>query len=617
MSSRTHGLLLATALALAANSPASEQRYDIYQPLVKHVTLHEGRLAEGHYAYNHMASVEWFDGRFHAVWGAHAETHLEGKPGQVNVWATSADFEQWSAPQKLAHTGPGALPLDPQCVQWQPNLLNFHDRQLWCVWSFNSKNPELDGLYLSTLEKGGNDWRHQRIQRRQDVHGMSCSIFASQNPVLLASGRVLAPVTLNYRDPKANATGGPAATRPVRRFNACFYTDDGGATWACSNPISSVDDAEGQWEPFFYEQSDGKLRAFMRNFTKGIPHGTQWRLTAVGAGAAKGTPVNFPNDPVFSFMETANCRPQVFRLEGGRYCLLQQDAFVNHRDYSTRLNIALHFSRGGADDFVAGPPVSRPGVISAYPQGVAHGGNIYLAYSAGPGDQSRGIEGAIVTPAPEAGRYYVWPRSKELIKMQEEKDAAGKRKVVRTNPDARTAMPRIKTVTENGVPPGAAVEKPPLPVKRRTVQFSARASAGVDIDPVDFAAGQSLEFRFETKVLRLQPAGMLVFCSLGDRIPIRLGMPANRPGKLYAYSRNQWEPVCDFSMQQWHSLRVTVRGADFSVATDNQPPKTFPNPIVNPTPRLYLGDGFEVDYIYSLSGSEFLVDLASLRTQVR
>jgi len=45
-----------------------------------------------------------------------------------------------------------------------------------------------------------------------------------------------------------------------------------------------------------------------------------------------------------------------------------------------------------------------------------------------------------------------------------------------------------------------------------------------------------------------------------------------------------------------------------------QPPQTFSNPIVNPTPRLYLGDGFEVDYIYSLSGSEFLVDLDSLHS---
>lgn len=595
-------LLLASlnaVMAGAAGDGAAWRRYDFYQPEVKRVVIHEGKLAEGHYAYNHMASVEWFDGRFHAVWGAHAETHLEGKPGQVNVWATSPDFEQWGAPAKLAHGGPGALPPDPQGVQWQPNLLNYQGRQLWCVWSFNSKNPELDGLYLSTMEKGSNDWSHRRIQRRQDVGGQPCSIFASQNPVLLKSGRVLAPVTLNHRDTKHDAGGGHSTNSVVLRWNACFYTDDGGATWRCSNPISSVDDAEGQWEPFFYEQGDGKIRAFMRNFTKGVPHGTQWRLTTVGTGAAKGTRVVFPDDPVYSFMETANCRPQIFRLEGGRCCLLQQDAFVNHRDYSTRLNVALHFSRSGADDFVAGPPLSGPGVISAYPQGVAHGGSIYLAYTVGPGDRPRGIEGAVVTPAPQADRYYVWPRSKELVKMQDIKDEAGKNKVVRTNPDARTALPRVKT-TEG----------------RKTIQFSARASAGVDIDPVDLGAGQSLEFQFETKVLRLQPVGRLVFFSLGDRIPIRLGMPANRPGKLYAYTRNQWEPVCDFPMQQWHALRVSVRGGDFSVAVNGQSPKTFPNPIVNPTPRLYLGDGFEVDYIYSLSGSEFLVDLGSLRSRV-
>jgi hypothetical protein len=116
--------LLFAGSVVAASGADTERQCEWYRPQVKHVTIHEGKLAAGHYAYNHMASVEWFDGRFHAVWGGHAETHLEGKPGQVNVWATSADFERWSAPQKLAHTGPDALPLDPQCVQWQPNLLN-------------------------------------------------------------------------------------------------------------------------------------------------------------------------------------------------------------------------------------------------------------------------------------------------------------------------------------------------------------------------------------------------------------------------------------------------------------------------------------------------------------
>jgi hypothetical protein len=93
-------------------------------------------------------------------------------------------------------------------------------------------------------------------------------------------------------------------------------------------------------------------------------------------------------------------------------------------------------------------------------------------------------------------------------------------------------------------------------------------------------------------------------------------MPANRPGKLYAYTRDQWRPVADFAANQWHDVRLTVRSADFSVTVDDAPAKTFPNPIVNPTPRLYLGDGFEVDYLNSNSGSEFLIDLQSLKTGI-
>lgn len=594
-------LFAAAALAAARASASVEQActYDFYAPQVSYVTVHDGRLAEGHYAYNHMASVEWFDGRFHCVWGGHAETHREGVPGQLDLWSTSTNFLQWSDPAPLAHVGEHALPRDQQGVQWQPNLLNVDGRQLWCVWTFNSARAELDGLWLSTLDRGAAAWRHRRIQRRQEVGGLACSIFASQNPVRLASGRVLAPVTLNYRDPKHDAGGGHAATNLVRRFNACFYTDDDGATWSCSAPLSAVDDPEAQWEPVFYEQSDGRIRACTRNFTKSNPPGNQWRYTAVGSGGRKGEPVLFPDEPAFSFMETANCRPQVFRLPGGRYVLLQQDAAVNHRDYQTRLNLALHFSRTGADDFVAAWPLSRPGVLSAYPQGVAHGGNLYLAYTVGPGDGPRSIEGAVVSPAPDAATHYLWPRAKEIVRLGESTGPDGRKTVARNPADSRTALPERKRAGG-----------------RDAVRFAGRASAGVDLDPLDFAAGQGLALRFDAQVLRLQPKGMLVLCSLGDRIPIRLGIPANRPGRLYAYTRAQWKPAGDFDPNRWHAVALAVRGATFSVSIDGQQPVTFDNPLVNPTPRLYLGDGFETDYVASNAGSEFLIDLGSLRTSV-
>jgi len=601
-------LILAFSLSLLpALSPANadERRYHFYQPEVKHVTIYEGSLKEGRYGYNHMASVEWFDGEFHCVWGANPSSHKEGEPGQVNLWATSGDFLKWSAPRRLAHEGAQALTADAGGEQWQPNLLNYHQRQLWCVWSFNSADESLDGLYLSTLEKGAVDWQHRRVQRRQRVGDASCAIFASQNPVLLPSGRVLAPVTLVERAGKG---------RRVRRWNACFHSDDDGATWQCSEPVSSVDDAESQWEPFFYQQADGGIRAYMRNSVKGSaergePPSIQQRLTTVGTGAARREPVRFPRDPVFSFMETANCRPQVFQLPGGRYCLLQQDAWVNHTDYHSRLNVALHFSRDGADDFVAGPPVSRPGVISAYPQGVEHEGVIYAAYTTGPGNFPRSIEGAVITPAPAHGRYYIWPRSKEIVRLEQTPNKSGNTKMLRANPDERTAPPRVRTLQ-------ADTEPGPAAGPRKVLEFSRRASAGVDIDPVDFAAGRVLEFECRVKVETLQSAGRIVFCSFGDRIPIRLGMLSNRPGKLYAYGRGQWEPAGELALQQWHTLRLAVRGADFTVAVDGHPPAIFACPIVNPTPRLYLGDGFELDYLPTLSGSSFLVDIASVWSRV-
>ncbi len=190
-------------------------------------------------------------------------------------------------------------------------------------------------------------------------------------------------------------------------------------------------------------------------------------------------------------------------------------------------------------------------------------------------------------------------RQKELVTMGATTDEAGLKTVRRTNPNARTASPRLLDSD-----------------RRRTLVFTGRASAGVDVDPVVFAQGDTLEVRFEAKAVRVQETGMLVLCSVGDRIPIRLGVPANRPGRLYAYSRNQWEPVADFSTGQWHAVRLVVKPGEFLVGVDGGNPRTFSNPIVDPTPRVYLGDGFEVDYVASNAGSEFHIDLASLTSRV-
>ena len=113
----------------------------------------------------------------------------------------------------------------------------------------------------------------------------------------------------------------------------------------------------------------------------------------------------------------------------------------------------------------------------------------------------------------------------------------------------------------------------------------------------------------------MQDRGNLVLCSFGDRIPIRLGMPSNRVGTLYAYGRDEWRPVGPFAVGEWQAVTITFGPQSFEVRIGNAPPKTFPNPLPVMNPRLYLGDGYDVDYVRSNAGSKFLIDLASVRTR--
>ena len=93
-------------------------------------------------------------------------------------------------------------------------------------------------------------------------------------------------------------------------------------------------------------------------------------------------------------------------------------------------------------------------------------------------------------------------------------------------------------------------------------------------------------------------------------------MPSNRKNQLYAYTRNQWEPVGDFQINQWHDVEIIFSSDHFTVKINNVKAKKFNNPILNPNPRLYLGDGYEVDIFESNRGSEFFIELSSITTDI-
>ncbi len=617
-------------------------RYRLYQPTVERHYLHRDEPG-GTHLFGHMVSIAYFDDRFHAVWnnhhGGHAQRYFrergEPMPFQRLLWQTSPDCREWSVPVRITEEATDT-PLDAweePHTHWQPNLLNYRDTELWCLWCIGEgayfdidkdrlarrRTPTLAGTYLSTLGPGqGAKWRHRRIfgavqmspagtgGSREGAPEVTGYLFPSQNPALLKSGRVVLPVTFVAGDEYNLGSLDSSAY-----FSAVIYTDDDGATWQLSNAVSNVDNPLAQWEPHVMEQADGRLRMYIRDTmaSRGIHEkpDLDYRrtirdppfLTTTGTGARKGEPVQFEPDAKRVWMEVESSRMHRISLPGNRYCMFHHDVW-NGSTKGMRSNLALFFSRSDEDDYVAGPGIVGRQEPAHYAQGIAHEGRFYVGYTLWNtsirtgGDTSafgeRGIAVSIVDPIPEPGLRYVWPRDKDLF---------------------ASANSRWRDECTNRV-----YHRPALTTHdgKTCIELQECGSAGVEIDPVDFRAGQELMLSFDFRVLTAQAAGNLVLCSFGDRIPIRVGLPGNRPGLVYAYGRDDWQPIGRIDLDGWNSITVVFGADEFAVRLGESSPVELVNPIRFPGRRLYFGDGFEVDLIESNRGSHFLIDLDSIRT---
>lgn len=629
------GVLAALGLGIAGaqadTDPVSDgdwRSYAVYDPNVTLVSIHHGGTNISDPTpreYNSCASVEWFDGRFYCVWNHNPTTFSEGWNQQRLAIAYSDDFKKWTAPALFVENAslsenplpvgqPGVKPgrkdnAGQGAVLWQPNLLNYRGEELWCVWSGRFTDANLDGFYVSKLPRGaGAKWRHHKVMGKQsqagvpngfpDYEGKGFGQFVCGNPYVCSSGRVLVPVTCTRR------------VGEVRMgLNACAWTDDG-ISWQLSNPVSSPGDMTAQWEPYFFEQANGALRMFSRNLQQSkrpglsYPPPTELLFTAVGSGASKGEPVTFSPNANYSHMEVNDSRPVVMKLQSGRYLMMHHD--VHTRDAARtppRYNAALYFSRTGMDDFIAGPPITTPAnFMGYYPQGVEKDGRLYVAFTTQP-IRALSIGGAIVDSLPDAKKYYLYFRAKDAGQF--------------TNADIKPERFRLY-YPEDRLYPEIKPAKPQLLREegREVIRFTNRACAGVDTDPVSWLDGDSLTLEFDVRVDALQPEGNLIFCSFGDQMPIRIGMPSFRPGKLYAYSRAQWSEVGDLPLKQWRTLRIVFRQDKFTVSINSGAERSFENPQQHPNPRLYLGDGYEVDSIPSNWRSDFRLGLSSVRTRV-
>jgi hypothetical protein len=580
--------------------------YKLYTPNITSKVIYNGDLP-GHNRYNHCPSLEYFEGNFYAVWNTN-KVQKEGKKSQIIVCSTSPDFDNWSDPIHFVGRDGNAVNRienpNGMMMQWQPNLLNYKDQELWCFWYGNDfEDSTKRGFYMSTLAAGATQWSNRMLIYRAICEGHKCVVNCPcQNAVLLSTGRVLVPITLTD-------IGGYLPWGRSRRYNAVTYTDDGGKSWDISNVITSPENPGAQWEIHVYGQFDGLLRVFYLNYTYKcqspvdfpVPIPTKLILTCTGIGKDLDEPVLFEPDAHYSHVETVRNRVQTIRLESGRYCMFQCDVYSEMSAYESRQNTALWFSRIGRDDFVAGPGIQPRNEVGFYTQGIEHDGKIYAIYTKGANRTNRGIQGVCIDPVPSGDNFYIWPRSKDLLEMKYV-DGIG----VRTNSDYKYVKPYLSNMEG-----------------RSAIVFEKKGMAGVEIDPIDFSKGECLKFRFATKIDRVQNYFNLILCTFGDKQPIHIGIPGNRKGELYADNGRGWQRCGTLPIGKWQTVEILFSGDYFTVRVAGQKISKLINPVKNPNPRLYLGEGYESDIydagataIRNNDDSKFYIDMGSISSVV-
>ena len=182
---------------------------------------------------------------------------------------------------------------------------------------------------------------------------------------------------------------------------------------------------------------------------------------------------------------------------------------------------------------------------------------------------------------------------------------------IKTNAKGRKYEQRKNTAYE---PPAVLVSN-----ENRLV-FEPAASLGVETDPVYFEQGDTLRLRFEFKVVSTSDKGFLTLCTLGDRTPIRVAIPANRTDSLYVYANQGWTFASKIEASSTTKIELVFTGTRFGLKVNEQEMLYFTNPVQNPTARLYLGEGFDLAFLenpmkYHPSGSlEILTE--SIQTKI-
>jgi hypothetical protein len=254
----------------------------------------------------------------------------------------------------------------------------------------------------------GGRWQNRQLtfdgHANKLIAGVRWLIYPTQNPLLLRSGRLLVPVTMESSD-------------PMRRKAAVLISDDRGDTFVLGNGTGQVGGWQSQWETTVWEPTQSANSTLV------------WMFDRNNSGAPSLPPdarmlFAKSTDAGFSFTklqavraETVVSRMLVTALAGDMFMLAQNDwkTAVNRRAGpvcptcpSDRVNAAMWFNRGGGINFVEGPGFAVGEPESFYPQTFVdlQKSEASICYTGG-----GGIHLSVIKPLPNPKHRYVYPRT--------------------------------------------------------------------------------------------------------------------------------------------------------------------------------------------------------------
>lgn len=388
----------------------------VAQPTVTRSTAvdtHHGTLR-----YCSNTALVKFAGLFWLFMDGSATGYAEGESDQ-SIWCvTSSDAVTWSAPfRPFRDVGLASNPLTVavtgSTVEWQPGPV-LVGSELWVFWTGGpsiyrcrrgTTGTWTNERLLWDTTTGAASWSTTSLEGAAPagstlsptVDGISTwRLFVASSPLLMTSGTVAVPVTLEAMG--SSATDAPVSSSSFvkeQKRNAVLRVASA-TTLSAPVGLGEWGGNFGAWEPTVVQGDDGVLRMFSRNLNMSRGDGEFLLVSSSSDEGTSWSPVRN------TFLQVPSSRPFARKVAANRWALVHCDnpagstLLPGQSISGGRTHGTVFTSRQGVDNFVPGVPFSSGEASVNYPQILADGSDLLVNYTVGTGGTSTSRRHAIV-----------------------------------------------------------------------------------------------------------------------------------------------------------------------------------------------------------------------------